>query len=360
MKKDSRKWGRRMIAFCVAIALALPSLALPVYATPGSYTLHEWKFDNNLNHTISVDGGTPSNGTSATVTGVTIGASGGMASYNTLPKSGTHAFSFKGSTGVNLGTGLVTSDTYTISLWVYPSAPTNFTPAFFGSKNAIDNGAWLSIVPQTDLAGANSVVMARNGSDDQFPWYNGSTKATVGKWTHFVVVVSANNIAFYVNGANATTGTDFFDLFSNGAGSFYLGVNYWDTPFQGRIDEVRIYDNAEVNAAGVAQLYNLTNPSAENIIVPKVEGGTVGTEPEEKPGYLYVRLSSNISLKKGNTLNLKPLIETTLEEPTFTCSAKAIATVSAQGVIKAVKAGKTVITIKAGDLSVKITLTVNN
>ena len=52
-----------------------------------------------------------------------------------------------------------------------------------------------------------------------------------------------------------TTSVSIADLFSTTAGNFTLGVNYWDIPFVGLVDELRIYSNA-ISSADVSALYN--------------------------------------------------------------------------------------------------------
>ncbi|MFC0025766.1 LamG-like jellyroll fold domain-containing protein [Neobacillus cucumis] len=48
----------------------------------------------------------------------------------------------------------------------------------------------------------------------------------------------------YVNGEKQFTGSNFHNAFSNKNASFGLGVNYWDTPFKGEMDNLRVYCGA--------------------------------------------------------------------------------------------------------------------
>jgi arabinan endo-1,5-alpha-L-arabinosidase len=56
-----------------------------------------------------------------------------------------------------------------------------------------------------------------------------------------------------VNGDEKFTGTNFPDTFTTSNGSFSLGVNWWDVPFKGAMDELRIYEGA-LSPAEVASL----------------------------------------------------------------------------------------------------------
>jgi arabinan endo-1,5-alpha-L-arabinosidase len=65
-----------------------------------------------------------------------------------------------------------------------------------------------------------------------------------GEWTHLAYTVDNGTIIVYVNGEEKFTGTDFSNIFTTTNANFSLGVNYWDTPFQGLMDELRIYEGA--------------------------------------------------------------------------------------------------------------------
>jgi arabinan endo-1,5-alpha-L-arabinosidase len=59
------------------------------------------------------------------------------------------------------------------------------------------------------------------------------------------MVVSKGTLQLYLNGELVNTMTGFPDVFTPAATTqFALGVNYWDTPFQGHIDQLQIFDEA--------------------------------------------------------------------------------------------------------------------
>ena len=71
-------------------------------------------------------------------------------------------------------------------------------------------------------------------------------------------------------------------------------------------------------------------------------------------------LSKTITLKKGSSVKLKPVLKplTSQQKLTYTSSNKKIVTVSSKGIVKAKKSGKATITVKSGSKKVKIKVTV--
>ncbi|MGO4373746.1 LamG domain-containing protein, partial [Paenibacillus sp. MCAF20] len=86
-------------------------------------------------------------------------------------------------------------------------------------------------------------------------WYDASTgmQIPIGEWAHVAFTVEDGRITVYVNGEAKFTGTGFPDVFTSNDAVFALGVNYWDTPFTGMIDELLIY-NAALSAKQIAEL----------------------------------------------------------------------------------------------------------
>lgn len=162
------------------------------------------------------------------------------------------AAKFNGSSGLRLADGLITGDTYTVSLWVKPDQITEFTTAFFGAETSNN---WISIVPKTSWG--NTMVWSHNGDT----WYDAVTDKIIpaGEWTHLAFTVNEGSAVFYINGEAKYTGGNFPDVFTSLDASFGLGVNYWDTPFKGLMDEVRVYDGMALPAEEVQSLYENPN-----------------------------------------------------------------------------------------------------
>lgn len=146
------------------------------------------------------------------------------------------ALVFDGAHGVLLPENLITEDTYSVSLWLNPEVLTAYTPAFFGGKSET---SWISLM---SASWDNEKAMVWSGE----AWYDGITAANLiaGDWSHIALTVNERELVVYVNGEESFRGEDFPNVFNKDQSFFGLGVNYWDAPYQGMLDELNIYDRA--------------------------------------------------------------------------------------------------------------------
>lgn len=205
----------------------------------------EYSFDGNL---------TALNGTAAEgkVTGNFINNTGGVISYVEGVKG--QAVNLNGTTGIRLPDNLITTNSYAISLWLKPTAFTNYTTAFFGGANA---NIWLSLV--ASMNGTDKTRVWANSPNGFFDNAELSNRIPVGQWTHLVVMVDGENnntIKLYVNGVQQLEASGFPRVMTvaGETNEFALGVNYWDTPFNGAIDELKIYTGT-ISAEKINSLY---------------------------------------------------------------------------------------------------------
>ncbi|MEK7144773.1 MAG: LamG domain-containing protein [Patescibacteria group bacterium] len=138
----------------------------------------------------------------------------------------------------------------TISFWLKAGATTGYYETLIAKRVAGTGTANY----QTYL---NTVTRALG-------YYDGTTAVnttfvpTVGKWYHIVITVDKTatpKTTFYVDGTQYSTGAS--TIGSTNAGLLYLGNfdNATDEPFNGSIDDVRIYNRA-LSAQEVKLLYN--------------------------------------------------------------------------------------------------------
>jgi arabinan endo-1,5-alpha-L-arabinosidase len=194
----------------------------------GGLTAH-YAFENNLEEsTGSFEAGN--------ITGNRIDNTGGNITYTNGISS--NAAVFNGSSGIRLPKGLISSNTYSVSLWLKPEQLTAYTTTFFGAR---DTNNWISLLPKGH-GWVNYDTMVWSGT----AWFDAGTgiKINSGEWTHLAFTVDNGNIKVYVNGIERFNKAGFPNIFTNTNGTFSLGVNWWDTPYKGLIDELRIYEVA--------------------------------------------------------------------------------------------------------------------
>ncbi|WP_078083607.1 LamG-like jellyroll fold domain-containing protein [Microbulbifer mangrovi] len=155
------------------------------------------------------------------------------------------ALQLDGTNGVLLPDGLINNYEYTVSFWANPTVVTGFTTAFFGAVEAQDENGnpnssnWISFLPQS----WDGNTMLWSGSE---AWFDGSAGERIPEaaWTHMAFSVKKGLVSVYLNGEQKFSAGNLSDFFSDNTGKFALGVNYWDVPFNGMIDELKVYEAA--------------------------------------------------------------------------------------------------------------------
>lgn len=188
----------------------------------------KYSFENDLADSTGSFG-------AGSVTGNRIDNTGGTISY-TAGVAGQAAV-MDGNSGVRLPNKLIDSNQYSVSLWVKPEQLTTYTTTFFGAKDGFN---WVSLVPKGPV-GDNTMVWSGSGV-----WYDGIAGLTIptGTWSHLAYSVDNGTLSVYVNGEMKFTGSNFPDIFTGTDSVFSLGVNWWDTPFKGQLDELQVFEGA--------------------------------------------------------------------------------------------------------------------
>lgn len=210
-------------------ATATASFEVTVPAVPAPGLAAHYTFDGDLaaGDPAVADG---------TVTGDRIDRTGGSVGFG----DGVHGSSLilDGTSGVRLPDGLISGDAYSVSLWLKPQQLTPFTTAFFGAR---DSTNWVSLVPTVGFGAGNTLLWS--GSTRYYDGDTG-TRIPVGTWTHIAFTVDQGDVAIYVDGEPAHTGAGFPDVFTTTTGAFALGVNWWDAPYRGEVDDLQVYRGA--------------------------------------------------------------------------------------------------------------------
>lgn len=274
-----------------------------------------FEFDGDLTESLGSFGDGTATGNRIDNTGGTITYAEGM--YG-------DAAAFDGNSGVKLPNGLIASNSYSVSLWLKPETLATFTTTLFGARDANN---WISLQPQGPVG---NQTMLWSGSTT---WYDAVAGMTIaaGQWSHLAFTVEGGTVKLYVNGELKFTGTDFPDIFTNGEGQFSLGVNWWDTPYKGLIDDLRVYEGI-LTQQEVHEL--VFDP---NVLVESIQLGV--TNKKVFLGNTYK--PAQISIAPGNAGN-RHLLWSSQDE--------SVATVDANtGEVTAVGAGMVTITATAAD-----------
>ena len=156
--------------------------------------------------------------------------------------------------GVRLPDNLITTNDYSVSLWLKPESFTDYTTAFFAGASA---NAWLSYVPSMADT-ALTRLWANNGAF--FDNAELDSRIPAKEWTHVAFTVDGTNgdvLKMYVNGELQLETDGFPRVFTvpGETNEFALGVNYWDTPYHGAIDELKIFNGA-ISAEEIKALFD--------------------------------------------------------------------------------------------------------
>ncbi|MFC0252212.1 family 43 glycosylhydrolase [Massilia consociata] len=200
--------------------------------------LAHYAFDGNLHDATGTSG-------PGVVVGSRIDAAGGSIGYEAGVKG--NAAVFNGASGIRLPNGLIASNNYTVALWLKPAQLTAFSTTFFGARTT---DSWISLLPMGhDFVNGASMLWSGTA------WYDAGLgmNIPVGRWSHLAFSVRNGAVNVYVNGVKRFSGTNFPNVFTNTGGVFALGVNWWDTPYKGSMDDLRIYGSA-LGDADVAAL----------------------------------------------------------------------------------------------------------
>jgi len=194
----------------------------------GSMLAH-YAFDGNLGDSTGAFG-------AGAVVGSRIDLAGGSMAYEAGMKGS--AAVFNGASGVRLPDGLISSNTYTVAMWLKPAQLTAFSTTFFGARNG---DSWISFLPKGhDFVGGASMLWSGTA------WYDAGLGMNIpaGQWSHVAFTVKNGAVNVYVNGAKRFSGVNFPNVFTTNNGVFALGVNWWDAPYKGSMDDLRIYGSA--------------------------------------------------------------------------------------------------------------------
>lgn len=259
-----------------------------------------------------------------------------------------------GSDGVVLDT-VPKDETYTIAFWMQAKASSTYSPAVFIGAADQTEEAWVS-VGQGWQASWDTAPMIWSKASGTYYDVVPSKGIRTGEWNHITLVVNNGEGSIYVNGEKTASGKVASAIGKDT--KIFLGVNAWDAPFEGAIDELRIFDRAlvEKEIPQLAKEHVSTGSETEN-------NGTT-TQAKKVTVKAAGYMTNQITMVKKKTLKLVGDVSPKKAEQgvVYKSSKPTVASVTNTGTVKAKKAGKTVITVmsKDGKAQKKITITVTN
>ena len=223
----------------------IPDVTLP---DPAAY----YTFDETLEDSVS--------GESATLTGsiVTEELATDIAASFVDGNNGTKAIEFTGTGSYGLALpSAPTSSSFTVSFDAMANEATDSTSFVFMAnydgenlKGGDDNAEWASIMVkgwwQSGIDDAPT-IWSRNvnsSASDTFPQVSvdDNNSLSLGTWHRITLVVSGETGTVYVDGDQIASGS--FVYTPDATARMFVGANAWDTPLNGAIDELYVYDEA--------------------------------------------------------------------------------------------------------------------
>ncbi|MCK4751802.1 MAG: hypothetical protein KAS75_00035 [Planctomycetes bacterium] len=136
----------------------------------------------------------------------------------------------------------VGNQSYTISAWIYPDSITSAKTIVSKVKDGADKEYLFRI-----LDGELTLDMETNSNNQDAT--TTTTPVTVGSWQHVVVTFNSSTMTptFYYNGQPQTSTNEIDTLPDQSNDDLYIGMlggTYQSALFDGKIDDVRIYDKA--------------------------------------------------------------------------------------------------------------------
>ncbi|HIW32143.1 MAG TPA: Ig-like domain-containing protein, partial [Candidatus Paenibacillus intestinavium] len=149
-----------------------------------------------------------------------------------------------GSHGVRLPNYYFNDQTYSISFNVKLNEINAHSALFFAANNT---DQWLSFIPGGFPESNIAQLWARH-----FPgggilhWFDGPTGAKFSITESVQVTMTIDNevASIYYDGTLMNSFSNFKDLFTGDTTEAGLGVNYWDTPVKGIVNDLKIFDYA--------------------------------------------------------------------------------------------------------------------
>lgn len=218
-------------------------------------------------------------------------------------------------------------DDFSVSMWLKPDGKfaKNEAVMFLGYHSP---EKWLAVAGPENPGPSCKFWTNGSGNGQSFGWTGFGNMTIDTSWHCLTVTGSNDGVTAYLDGKAVGTGGSIAPLTGENQ-DVYIGVNNWDTEFNGLVDEIKVY-NRKLSEQEVLQLYN-----------PEIT-------PEDILDAEGITATEALHTIKGRTskitVNMPAVAEEAGAEVKFESQNPEIATVDEEGVVTAQKAGETSIT----------------
>lgn len=307
---------RKKFLTVAATAVMTMSMLMSAFADTESDLIAHYGFDGDTKNEVT--------GEDATQTGQKFAdAAGDTFTYEDGVNDKALVMAKGNTDGFNLNVA-AKSDSYTVSVWIKGDEINGFADpiVWYGGTNQSPE-AWTGIWPGLQatwthggpVIGSNDSAGVRAGvHSDEIKIVESASSVNID-WHMITAVFDGENASLYYDGklvgdtvlsytdeaasehAEATipsvTGDD---------KSFYLGVNAWDVPFSGLVDELYIYDRA-LTADDVSELFEKSNTQGVEVGEGQTEGETETRTPQlAKKGEFTQAANASEESEDDNTM----------------------------------------------------------
>lgn len=221
-------------------------------------------------------------------------------------------------------------DDFSVSMWLKPNGDfaENEAVMFLGYHSP---EKWLAVAGSGNPESDCKFWTNGSGNGQSFGWTGFGNMTMDSSWHCLTVTGSNEGVTAYLDGKAVGTGGSIAPLTGENQ-DIYIGVNNWDTEFDGLVDDIKVY-NRKLSEQEVLQLYN-----------PEIT-------PEEVLDAEGITVTEALHTIKGRTskitVNMPAVAVEAGAKVKFESQSTEIATVDEEGVVTAQKAGETSITTTA-------------
>ncbi len=218
-------------------------------------------------------------------------------------------------------------DDFSVSMWLKPNGEfaKNEAVMFLGYHSP---EKWLAVAGPENPGPSCKFWTNGSGNGQSFGWTGFGNMTMDSSWHCLTVTGSNEGVTAYLDGKAVGTGGSIAPLTGENQ-DIYIGVNNWDTEFDGLVDDIKVY-NRKLSEQEVLQLYN-----------PEIT-------PEEVLDAEGITVTEALHTIKGRTskitVNMPAVAVEAGAKVKFESQSTEIATVDEEGVVTAQKAGETSIT----------------